>query len=117
MVLTGIAYGYGGCLRYKGTPPHFSCVSGEHQFDIRASDVIVLVLCVSPDGVVLCLVFVLYSLMVEKVESLLRGQWSAFNIYRAVSSPPSRFCVSWRRLARASRSCFSFSRLVVGFSS
>lgn len=43
------------------------------------------VLCISPDGVVLRLVSVLYSLMVEKAESLLRDQWSAFNIYRAVS--------------------------------
>lgn len=60
------------------------------------------VLCISPDGVVLRLVSVLYSLMVEKVESLLRGQWSAFNIYRAFSSSrlafTSRVGVPWRLL-------------------
>lgn len=74
---------------------------------------IVFILCVPAGGVVLRLVFVLSYVMVEKVESLLRGQWSAFNIYRAVSSRlASRFCVScWRpvaasrllRLVRASR--------------
>lgn len=60
------------------------------------------VLCIYPDGVVLRLVSVLYSLMVEKVESLLRGQWSAFNIYRAFSSSrlafTSRVGVPWRLL-------------------
>lgn len=47
---------------------------------------IVFVLCVPVSGVVLRFVSVLYSLMVEKAERLLRGQWSAFNIYRAFSS-------------------------------
>lgn len=44
---------------------------------------IVSILCVPVGGAVLRLVSVLYSLMVEKVERLLRGQWSAFNIYGA----------------------------------
>lgn len=65
------------------------------------------VLCIYPDGVVLRLVSVLYSLMVEKVESLLRGQWSGFNIYRAFSLlrlvAASRFCVSSVLLVSSSR--------------
>lgn len=64
---------------------------------------IVFVLCVPAYGAVPRLVFVLSYVMVEKAESFLRGQWFAFNIYRAVS-----FLFSL---------CFSFSRLVVGFSS
>ena len=44
---------------------------------------IVSILCVPVGGAVLRFVSVLYSLMVEKVERLLRGQWSAFNIYGA----------------------------------
>lgn len=74
------------------------------------------VLCISPDGVVLRLVSVLYSLMVEKVESLLRGQWSAFNIYRAFSllRLALRLVAASRllRLVRASRVGVSFPRLV-----
>lgn len=73
---------------------------------------IVFVLCVPAYGVILRSVSVLYSLMVENVESLLRGHWSAFNIYRAFSS--SRLGL---RLVLASRVGVSFLRLVVGFSS
>lgn len=58
---------------------------------------IVSILCVPVGGAVLRLVSVLYSLMVEKVERLLRGQWSAFNIYGA-SRCASRFGVSSSRL-------------------
>lgn len=67
------------------------------------------ILCISFDGIVLRSVSVLYFLMVEKVESLLRGQWSAFNIYRAFSS--SRLVGRLVRLVVASLS----SRLVVLF--
>lgn len=42
---------------------------------------IVFILCISSDGVILRLVSVLSYVMVEKVERLLRGQWSALNIY------------------------------------
>lgn len=69
---------------------------------------IVFILCISSDSIVLRLVSVLYSLMVEKAESLLRGQWSAFNIYRSFSSPPSRLL----RLVFASRFCVSSVLLV-----
>ena len=44
---------------------------------------VVFILCVPVGGAVLRFVSVLYSLMVKKVERLLRGQWSAFNIYVA----------------------------------
>lgn len=76
---------------------------------------IVFILCISSDGIVLRPVSVLSYVMVEKVESLLRGQWSAFNIYGAsrllVSFSFSLFVslfVSCRRLVRASRSSVSF---------
>lgn len=67
---------------------------------------IVFILCVPVGGVVLRLVFVLSYVMMEKVESLLRGHWSAFNIYRAFSSSrlvwrlafASRVGVPWRLL-------------------
>lgn len=58
---------------------------------------IVSILCVPVGGAVLRFVSVLYSLMVEKVERLLRGQWSAFNIYGA-SRCASRGGVSSSRL-------------------
>lgn len=58
---------------------------------------IVSILCVPVGSAVLRLVFVLYSLMVEKVERLLRGQWSAFNIY-GTSRCASRGGVSSSRL-------------------
>lgn len=60
---------------------------------------IVFILCVPAGGVVLRLVFVLYSLMVGKVERLLRGQWSAFNIYRSVSSSRLVFRLALRLVA------------------
>lgn len=63
---------------------------------------IVSILCVPVGGAVLRLVSVLYSLMVEKVERLLRGQWSAFNIYGA-SRCASRSGVSSSRLVFSSR--------------
>ena len=47
---------------------------------------IVFILCIPAGGVVLRLVLVLSYVMVEKVKSLLRGHWSAFNIYVLVSS-------------------------------
>lgn len=58
---------------------------------------IVSILCVPVGGAVLRFVSVLYSLMVEKVERLLRGQWLAFNIYGA-SRCASRGGVSSSRL-------------------
>ena len=58
---------------------------------------VVFILCVPVGGAVLRFVSVLYSLMVEKVERLLRGQWSAFNIYVA-SRCASRGGVSSSRL-------------------
>lgn len=68
---------------------------------------IVFILCISSDGVILRLVSVLSYVMVEKVERLLRGQWSALNIYRAFLSPPSRWASRYAsrslRLAFASR--------------
>ena len=75
------------------------------------------VLCVPADGVVLRLVSVLYFLMVEKAEGLLRGHWLAFNIYVPVSSLPSRLSSRYssrcwrlvRRLVVASRCSVSFS--------
>lgn len=66
---------------------------------------IVSILCISCDGVILRSVSVLYYLMVEKVERLLRGQWSDFNIYGA-----SHYSVSWWRLV--SSVLFFFSSLV-----
>lgn len=89
MVLTGIRSRAWGRLRDKGTPFFAPC--SEHQFDIRHRVFIVFVLCVPVGGVVLRSVFVLYFLMVEKAERLLRGQWSAFNIYVLVSSGVSSF--------------------------
>lgn len=59
---------------------------------------IVFVLCVPVSGVVLRFVSVLSYVMVEKVERLLRGQWSAFNIYGA-SRYSSRGGVLSSRLA------------------
>ena len=84
MVLTGISPTGMGASPIWGCPL-FSCVSGEHQFGIRVSDVIVFVLCISPDGVVLRLVSVLYSLMVEKAESFLRGAMVGFQYIWGVS--------------------------------
>lgn len=68
---------------------------------------IVFILCISSDGVILRLVSVLSYVMVGKVERLLRGQWSALNIYRAFSSPPSRWASCY-----ASRFLVSLLRLV-----
>lgn len=73
---------------------------------------IVFVLCISSGGVILRSVSVLYYLTLEKAESLLRGRWLAFNIYRVVSS--SR--LAWRlafRLVAASRCASRLLRLVV----
>lgn len=103
-----------GRLRYKGAPLFLACRTNISSiYGIVCS--IVFVLCVPVGGVVLRLVSVLYSLMVEKVERLLRGQWSAFNIYRAsrwasrllrlvfLLVPPSRGSVSLFVLSRAFR--------------
>lgn len=67
---------------------------------------IVFILCISSDGVILRLVSVLSYVMVEKVERFLRGQWSVLNIYRAFSSPPSRWAS--RYASRSFRLVFAF---------
>lgn len=86
-----------------GTPPFFLPCDTNISSIYGIVRPIVFVLCVPAYGAVLCLVFVLSYVMVEKVESLLWGQWSAFYIYRAFSSYPSRFYVSCWRPVAASR--------------
>lgn len=68
-----------------GTPPFFLPCDTNISSIYGIVCPIVFVLCVLAYGAVLRLVSVLSYVMVEKAESLLQGQWSAFNIYRAVS--------------------------------
>ena len=112
MVLTGIRQRAWGRLRYMGTPPFFLPCDTNISSIYGIVCPIVFVLCVLAYGVVLRSVCVLSYVMVEKVESLLRGHWSVFNIYRAFSFPPSRFCVSCWRPVAASRLLRLVVRLV-----
>lgn len=97
-----------GCLRYMGTPHFFLPCNTNISSIYGIVRPIVFVLCVPAYGVILRSVSVLYSLMVEKVESLLRGQWSVFNIYPCLLVSSVSFGVSLLRLVAASRCASRF---------
>ena len=70
-----------GAFPKQGTPL-FLAPCSEHQFDRRAHDEIVSILCISSDDAILRLSCVLYYSTVEKVETFLGASPGDVNIYR-----------------------------------